>query len=187
VKVYAGMCINVYTTNNTHTHTELKKKHTDLTSTMLRAGNCEDADMKEYDFSVYSAQAIPHGCQHPLMKVRAEFKKVLLQMGFSEMKTDNYVESSFWNFDTLFQPQQHPARDAHDTFFLSQPAECKELPGEGYTETVKRTHEQGGFGSIGYRYDWKHSEAKKNILRTHTTAVSSRTLRALAQAMQEGE
>ena len=26
--------------------------------------------------------------------------------------------SSFWNFDALFQPQQHPARDSHDTFFL---------------------------------------------------------------------
>ena len=35
------------------------------------------------------------------------------------MPTNNYVESSFWNFDALFQPQQHPARDAHDTFFLS--------------------------------------------------------------------
>ena len=38
---------------------------------------------------------------------------------FTEMPTNNYVESSFWNFDALFQPQQHPARDAHDTFFLS--------------------------------------------------------------------
>ena len=38
---------------------------------------------------------------------------------FSEMPTNNYVESSFWNFDALFQPQQHPARDAHDTFFIS--------------------------------------------------------------------
>jgi phenylalanyl-tRNA synthetase alpha chain len=38
---------------------------------------------------------------------------------FTEMATNNYVESSFWNFDALFQPQQHPARDAHDTFFLS--------------------------------------------------------------------
>ena len=26
---------------------------------------------------------------------------------------------SFWNFDALFQPQQHPARDAHDTFFVT--------------------------------------------------------------------
>ena len=37
---------------------------------------------------------------------------------FSEMPTNNFIESSFWNFDALFQPQQHPARDAHDTFFL---------------------------------------------------------------------
>lgn len=34
------------------------------------------------------------------------------------MSTNNYIESSFWNFDSLFQPQQHSARDAHDTFFL---------------------------------------------------------------------
>lgn len=37
---------------------------------------------------------------------------------FTEMPTDSYIESSFWNFDALFQPQQHPARDQHDTFFL---------------------------------------------------------------------
>jgi phenylalanyl-tRNA synthetase alpha subunit len=41
-------------------------------------------------------------------------------MGFEEMPTNNYVENSFWNFDALFQPQQHPARDAHDTFFLTR-------------------------------------------------------------------
>ena len=38
------------------------------------------------------------------------------------MKTNRYVESSFWNFDALFQPQFHPARDAHDTFFVTNPA-----------------------------------------------------------------
>lgn len=37
---------------------------------------------------------------------------------FTEMPTNNFVESSFWNFDALFQPQHHPARDAHDTFFM---------------------------------------------------------------------
>ena len=35
------------------------------------------------------------------------------------MPTNNFIESSFWNFDALFQPQQHPARDAQDTFFIS--------------------------------------------------------------------
>ncbi len=38
---------------------------------------------------------------------------------FNEMPTNRWVESSFWNFDALFQPQSHPARDSHDTFFLS--------------------------------------------------------------------
>ena len=42
---------------------------------------------------------------------------------FSEMPTNNFIESSFWNFDALFQPQQHPARDQHDTFFLKGIAE----------------------------------------------------------------
>ena len=39
------------------------------------------------------------------------------------MPTNNFIESSFWNFDALFQPQQHPARDQHDTFFLKGIAE----------------------------------------------------------------
>lgn len=70
-------------------------------------------------------------------------------MGFSEMPTNNFVESSFWNFDALFQPQQHPARDAHDTFFVSDPAEATEFP-EEYLERVKKVHSQGGYGSKGY-------------------------------------
>ncbi len=36
------------------------------------------------------------------------------------MPTNRFVESSFWNFDSLFQPQSHPARDMHDTFFVSR-------------------------------------------------------------------
>jgi phenylalanyl-tRNA synthetase alpha subunit len=62
------------------------------------------------------------------MRVRAEFRQILLEMGFNEMPTNRWVESSFWNFDALFQPQSHPARDAHDTFFLTTPARTLTLP-----------------------------------------------------------
>ena len=55
------------------------------------------------------------------MKVRQEFKEVLIEMGFEEMKTNQYIESCFWNFDALFVPQQHPARDCQDTFYLADP------------------------------------------------------------------
>ena len=95
------------------------------------------------------------------------------------MPTNNFVESSFWNFDALFQPQQHPARDAHDTFFISDPATSDKFP-QDYMERVKKVHSEGGFGSQGYGYDWSRDEASKNLLRTHTTAVSARMLYKLA-------
>ena len=52
---------------------------------------------------------------------------------------------------------------------------------QDYTARVKATHESGGYGSIGYGYNWATSEAEKNLLRTHTTAVSSKMLYKLAQ------
>ena len=76
------------------------------------------------------------GNYHPLLKVRAEFRRILMEMGFEEMPTNKWVESSFWNFDALFQPQSHPARDAHDTFFMKDPMLTNSVP-EGYYETVK--------------------------------------------------
>ena len=42
------------------------------------------------------------GGLHPLMKLRSKFRHILLEMGFKEMDTNRYVESSYWNFDTLF-------------------------------------------------------------------------------------
>ena len=63
---------------------------------------------------------------------------------------------------------------------MIDPAEAKDIPLD-YMERVKKVHMEGGFGSIGYRYDWKEAEARKNILRTHTTAVSTRMLYHLAQ------
>src|SRR3569833_2862766 len=101
-------------------------------------------------------------------------------MGFNEMPTNRFVESSFWNIDTLFQPQSHPARDMHDTFFLTKPKYCNDIPAE-YGEKVKDVHERGGYGSTGYQYKWSKEEAQKNLLRTHTTAVSSQMLCLLAQ------
>lgn len=115
-----------------------------------------------------------------LNKVITEIRQNLLIMGFSEMRTNRWVESSFWNFDVLFQPQQHPARDSHDTFFMSSPATAQDIPAE-YMANVKQMHESGGQGSIGWRYDWSEGEARKNLLRTHTTAVSARTLHEMAQ------
>ncbi|RVX12395.1 Phenylalanine--tRNA ligase alpha subunit, cytoplasmic [Vitis vinifera] len=156
-----------------------KKVATDLTRENLQRGDWKELEFKEYNFNA-KGQSAEGGHLHPLLKVRRQLQMIFLQMGFEEMPTNNFVESSFWNFDALFQPQQHPARDSHDTFFLQAPSTTKMLP-EDYVERVKHVHEHGGYGSRGYGYDWKREEANKNLLRTHTTAVSSRMLYLLAQ------
>jgi len=45
---------------------------------------------------------------------------------------------------------------------------------------VKNTHENGIDGSTGWKYDWSLEESQKNIMRTHTTAVSAKMLYKLA-------
>eukprot|EP00242_Pyramimonas_sp_CCMP2087_P013101 CAMPEP_0198209918 /NCGR_PEP_ID=MMETSP1445-20131203/17811_1 /TAXON_ID=36898 /ORGANISM="Pyramimonas sp., Strain CCMP2087" /LENGTH=498 /DNA_ID=CAMNT_0043883831 /DNA_START=70 /DNA_END=1566 /DNA_ORIENTATION=+ len=155
------------------------KLATDLTQEMISKGTWKDTQFKEYNFNALG-QPPAGGHVHPLLKVRKEFREIFISMGFEEMPTNNFVESSFWNFDALFQPQQHPARDAHDTFFMTAPQTSNCFPPD-YLERVKNTHMNGGYGSIGYNYDWKLAEAQKNLMRTHTTAVSSRMLYKLAQ------
>lgn len=161
-----------------HFATEHKKPASDLTAAMIADGSWRDARFKPYNFEAEGV--VPAvGVEHTLLKVRTEFQRVLFEMGFEEMPTDRYVESCFWNFDALFQPQSHPARDAHDTFFVSKPAKALSVP-EAYCERVKAVHESGGYGSRGYGTVWERAEADKLILRTHTTAVSSRMLFNLA-------
>ncbi|GAB6028877.1 hypothetical protein CHUAL_004677 [Chamberlinius hualienensis] len=157
----------------------LSKLETDLTPEMIANGSWRDQKFKAYNFDAMGVSPV-RGHLHPLMRVRAQFRQIFLEMGFTEMPTNNFVESSFWNFDALFQPQQHPARDAHDTFFISNPQFATQFP-SNYLKRVHKVHQEGDYGSQGYKYEWKLEEAKKNLLRTHTTAVSARMLYQLAQ------
>jgi len=166
---------------------EFKKLATDITPEMIAKGTWKTENFKKFNFADADGVLPMAGCLHPLLKVREECRNVFLEMGFEEMPTSRFVESSFWNFDALFQPQQHPARDSHDTFFLDAPANCEKIP-KAYMERVREVHQTGGYGSTGYQYEWSEEETRKNILRTHTTAVSSRMLYAAAQeAMKTGE
>ncbi|KAJ2660392.1 Phenylalanyl-tRNA synthetase, beta subunit, cytoplasmic [Coemansia sp. RSA 1200] len=158
--------------------TELTKQSTDLTVEMLQNGQWKNAEFKKFNFD--SLGVNPEGGNlHPVMKVREEFRQIFLQMGFEEMATNDFVETAFWNFDTLYVPQQHPARDLQDTFFIKDPAQSKELP--EFWQSVKAVHEKGGYGSIGYRCPWSEAEARKLVLRTHTTSVSSHVLNMLGK------
>jgi len=162
-----------------------KKPETDLTSDLLHNDAWEKLKFKPYNFNAKGKEQC-NGGLHPLLKVRSEYRQMLLELGFQEMPTNCFVESSFWNFDSLFQPQQHPARDSHDTFFLTHPKYSNLDPKyKDYFNRVKEVHEIGGYGSTGWNYTWSAEEANKNLLRTHTTAVSAKMLYKLATEYKE--
>ena len=62
-----------------------------------------------------------------------------------------------------------------DTFFLKNP-EFGYLPRDEIVSKVKKVHEKGDYGSTGWGYEWDEKTAKKNVMRTHTTALSAITL-----------
>ncbi|CAK7266110.1 Phenylalanyl-tRNA synthetase, beta subunit, cytoplasmic [Sporothrix epigloea] len=167
---------------------EMVREETDLTADMLASGAWKTATFKPYNFEALGADQNA-GALHPLNKVRHEFRQIFFEMGFEEMPTDKFVESGFWNFDTLFVPQQHPARDLQDTFYISDPeradppratdaSDTKDY--KQYWDNVRQVHETGKYESIGYRYPWSAEESLKLVLRTHTTAISSAMLHKLA-------
>ncbi|KAH3679859.1 hypothetical protein WICMUC_000602 [Wickerhamomyces mucosus] len=159
---------------------QIEKFDTDITSDMVITGAWEKANFKPYNFN--SEGVLPEsGALHPLNKVREEFRQIFFSLGFSEMPSNQYVDTGFWNFDTLFVPQQHPARDLQDTFYLKDPLVAGRPEDLKYFNDVKRVHEEGDFGSIGYRYPWREEETLKLVLRTHTTAISAHILKQLAQ------
>ncbi|KAL6919933.1 hypothetical protein ACHAP8_006496 [Fusarium lateritium] len=164
---------------------EITKEETDLTADMIASGSWKTANFKPYNFKALGADQNA-GALHPLNKVRHEFRSIFFEMGFEEMPTNKFVETGFWNFDALFVPQQHPARDLQDTFYISDPA-VGDAPRseegqntEEYWENIKQVHQDGKFGSIGYRYPWSAEETKRLVLRTHTTAISTAMLYKLA-------
>ncbi len=155
---------------------EARSQVNQLTPEMLRTGEWKNVELRPYDVTLEASKVAP-GKAHPLVRVFEQTRRVFLEMGFTET-VSSYVESGFWDFDALFQPQDHPARDMQDTFYVARPGQCR-LPDADMVERVLQTHENGGdTGSVGWRYVWNRELAKKAVLRTHTTAS---TIRALAQ------
>jgi len=149
---------------------------TKLTPELIRTGGYRAISLSPYNVAaptppVFAAK------RHPLNEVIRLVKQTYVEMGFEEIEGP-IVELAFWNFDALFQPQDHPAREMQDTFYLLYP-ERGEPPAE-YVDEVRAVHENGGrTGSRGWGYMWSVEEASRLVLRTHTTAT---TIRHLAEA-----
>ncbi len=157
---------------------ELKKdkveKISQITPQIVKYGI--KAEFREYNVEAQVSSIFP-GKRHPLQILSDEMKEILIGMGFEEMNGP-LVESSFWNFDIMFFPQNHPNRDLMDTFFLKQPTKAQ-IPAN-LAEIVKQVHLNGWeTGSKGCSSAWSKEEAEKTVLRTHTTATSYRYLQRI--------
>jgi phenylalanyl-tRNA synthetase alpha chain len=119
--------------------------------------------------------SIDGGRKHPLYWVIDLVRETFLIMGFREVEGP-WIETAFWNMDSMFVPQDHPARDVQDTFYLRGEGT---LPSDDLVQRVKRLQEDGwDTGSAGYGIAWDEQIAKKLVLRSHTTAVSYRMFAA---------
>lgn len=61
---------------------------------------------------------MPEGSLHPSTKVLDEVKEIFFGMGFSVAEGPE-VELSYYNFEALNIPENHPARDEQDTFYIN--------------------------------------------------------------------
>jgi phenylalanyl-tRNA synthetase alpha chain len=148
-----------------------------ITPAILADGSWRNKSFRRYDVEI-NVPKINRGKRHFVNQATDYARQVWIEMGFKEMEGP-LVNTCFWNFDALFVPQDHPAREMQDTFYMKNPARGK-LPDHKLVERIKEMHEHGGkTGSLGWQYRWGDDPAKKIVLRTHTTVLSSHTLASL--------
>jgi phenylalanyl-tRNA synthetase alpha chain len=154
---------------------EIREEATQLTHENLKTGSWKSLQYREYDVNAEYPEVYP-GKIHPLQRIIEEVRSIFIKLGFTESK-GTILESAFWNFDCLFQPQDHAAREMQDTFYIKTPMITK-LPGDELVRRVSRVHTDGGdTGSEGWGYTWDEEVARQSVLRTHTTCVSARFLK----------
>jgi phenylalanyl-tRNA synthetase alpha chain len=153
----------------------LKKSYVDkLTPELLSTGKWEKVSFRPYNVESPVPTLYP-GRMHPVQDFIGRVREIFLNFGFEEIEGPVLLPS-FWNFDALFIPQDHPARDMQDTFYLKD-IRAMELEKNAPVDIVSKVHEDGGgTGSIGWRYKWSIEEAEKMVLRPHTTPITVRYL-----------
>ncbi|MCF7910061.1 phenylalanine--tRNA ligase subunit alpha [Candidatus Pacearchaeota archaeon] len=142
----------------------------------------KDSNWKGKKFRRYDIESpvpkIYGGKRHFVNQAIDYGRKIWTDMGFEEM-TGDLIQTSFWNFDALFTAQDHPVREMQDTFFINKKTNLPE--DKKLIENIKNSHEEGVDGSSGWQYKWDEEDAKKLVLRTHTTCLSAKKLYELSK------
>jgi phenylalanyl-tRNA synthetase alpha chain len=150
-----------------------------LTPKMLKQGNWKGKKFRRYDLTS-PVPRIYGGKKHFVNQATDYAKSIWLEMGFKEME-GSLIDTGFWVFDALFTAQDHPVREEQDTFFIKGVEGKLPVGKKNLVEEIKKAHEGKIEGSRGWQYDWKEDDAKKVLLRTHTTCLSARKLKEIAE------
>ncbi|MFQ6074860.1 MAG: phenylalanine--tRNA ligase subunit alpha [Candidatus Bathyarchaeia archaeon] len=154
---------------------EVVEEVSQLTPELIRSGRWRETRMRRYNIEAPVARVWP-GKKQPYRRFLDELKWKLVALGFEEM-TGPIVELMFFNCDALYMPQDHPAREIHDIYFVDSPSHGDLSEYETLLERVKACHEDGWkTGSRGWGYRFSPKEARRLVLRSQGTALSARTL-----------
>ena len=146
-----------------------------LTPELITSGKWREAKLRRYNITAPVAEVWP-GKKQPYNRFLDELRMKLVTLGFQEM-TGPIVEMMFFNCDILFMPQDHPAREIHDIYFVKEPEYGDLDKHRDYLKNVKEAHENGWkTGSTGWNYRFSEKESGRLVLRSHGTAMSARTL-----------
>ncbi len=165
---------NIYTFKTTRLFTDITKQEMfnesyieKLSPEILKSGLWKKMKFRPYDIHA-DVPMLNVGKSHYVNQAIDYIKKIWLSMGFEEMQGTK-AQSAFWDLDALFVPQDHPAREMQDTFYLDvKPAKLPKV-----FDAVKKMHEQGDEDSKGWQSKFLKEISQKVLLRTHTTVLSA--------------
>ncbi len=147
-----------------------------LTPKIIASSAWKTKKFRRYDI-VSPVPKLYGGKKHFVNQATDYAKRIWMDMGFKEM-TGGMVVNSFWNFDALFTAQDHPVREMQDTFYIKGLSGT--LPDKKLVENVRKAHEGGVDGSKGWEYKFNEEISRRVLLRPHTTCVSIKTLKEIA-------
>ncbi len=150
----------------------------ELDRSMIMSRSWKDREFKPYNVTL-EVEKEQIALRHPVKLTIRKIMEIYLSLGFVQI-TGPIIEPAFWVFDSLFVPQDHPARDLQDTFYLSNP-ERIDLRGEKSIERIKKAHLESWGG------EWKAGTAEQALLRTHTTNISVRQINRIVDEIYAGK
>jgi phenylalanyl-tRNA synthetase alpha chain len=128
---------------------ELKNKAEEKFSSLKEKFESTETTFSKFDFTL-PGEPMEQGAMHPISIVRNRIIEIFSAIGFT-VSDGPEIEDDWHNFSALNFPEEHPARDMQDTFFVN-PSPSLTFP-------------------VGERTPLVHSS-----LRTHTSSVQVRVM-----------